>query len=196
MTSRRELYAHGEPFGDSATRAKLGGGYICGGGGDSSSSNTQTTTTNQYDMRSITDARTENTTTNNTDARSWTDNTRNTDSRSWTDTRDQSLTNSNNTTNNITTLDAGAIEAGKSVALAGISNNSTNTANLIAVADSLFSKTADALSMNTKLAQSLASGANQAYSDATSQATGNKNLVYAGMAVVGLVAVSMFMKKS
>ncbi len=31
--SRRELYAHGEPFGDCATRRKLGGGYICGGGG-------------------------------------------------------------------------------------------------------------------------------------------------------------------
>lgn len=31
--SRRELYAHGEPFGDCATQRKLGGGYICGGGG-------------------------------------------------------------------------------------------------------------------------------------------------------------------
>lgn len=44
MTSRRELYAHGEPFGDSATRRKLGGGYICGGGGGSESSSTQATT--------------------------------------------------------------------------------------------------------------------------------------------------------
>lgn len=34
--SRRELYAHGEPFGDCATRRKLGGGYICGGGGKGS----------------------------------------------------------------------------------------------------------------------------------------------------------------
>ena len=31
--SRRELYALGEPFGDSATEQKLGGGYVCGGGG-------------------------------------------------------------------------------------------------------------------------------------------------------------------
>jgi hypothetical protein len=31
--SRRELYALGEPFGDSATQEKLGGGYVCGGGG-------------------------------------------------------------------------------------------------------------------------------------------------------------------
>lgn len=34
--SRRELYAHGEPFGECATRRKLGGGYVCGGGGKGS----------------------------------------------------------------------------------------------------------------------------------------------------------------
>lgn len=165
MTSRRELYAHGEPLGDNVTRKKLGGGYVCGGGGDSSSSSTQQTTTNQYDQRSITDARQENTTTNTT------------------------------TTNNITTLDPGAIEAGKSIALAGIANNSTNTDHLLAVADSLFTKTTDALSANTKLAATLASGVNAAYADASSQAAGNKNLVYAGLAVVGLAAFSFFGKK-
>lgn len=36
--SRRELYAMGEPLGDSTTTAKLGGGYVCGGGGSRSSS--------------------------------------------------------------------------------------------------------------------------------------------------------------
>lgn len=47
MTSRRELYAHGEPFGDSATRRKIDGkGYVCGFGGDSSSATT-TNTLNQ-----------------------------------------------------------------------------------------------------------------------------------------------------
>jgi hypothetical protein len=50
MTSRRELYAHGEPFGDSATRRKIDGkGYVCGFGGDSSSSSSNTT--NNYDKR-------------------------------------------------------------------------------------------------------------------------------------------------
>jgi hypothetical protein len=45
MTSRRELYAHGEPFGDSATRRKIDGkGYICGFGGDSKSSSSSSTT--------------------------------------------------------------------------------------------------------------------------------------------------------
>jgi hypothetical protein len=45
--SRRELYALGEPLGDSTTRAKLGGGYVCGGGGSSSSSNQTTQNTDK-----------------------------------------------------------------------------------------------------------------------------------------------------
>lgn len=44
--NRRQLYAAGEPLGDSVTQAKPGGGYICGGGGGSSSSSNATTTTN------------------------------------------------------------------------------------------------------------------------------------------------------
>lgn len=47
--SRRELYAHGEPLGNGATRQKLGGGYVCGFGGSSSSSSKQET--NNYDQR-------------------------------------------------------------------------------------------------------------------------------------------------
>lgn len=55
MTSRRDLYALGEPFGDSATRRKLGGGYVCGGGGDSSSASTQSTTNISNDRRQVVD---------------------------------------------------------------------------------------------------------------------------------------------
>lgn len=52
MTSRRELYAHGEPFGDSSTRRKLDGkGYICGFGGDSSSSSTTNNISQTWDNR-------------------------------------------------------------------------------------------------------------------------------------------------
>lgn len=47
--SRRDLYAAGEPLGDSVTRAKLGGGYVCGFGGSSKSSNASTT--QNYDNR-------------------------------------------------------------------------------------------------------------------------------------------------
>lgn len=46
--SRNTLYAHGEPFGDSATQRKITGGYVCGGGGSRSSS---AQTTNNIDQR-------------------------------------------------------------------------------------------------------------------------------------------------
>lgn len=45
--SRRELYALGEPIGESVTAAKLGGGYVCGGGGSSSSSQQTTQNTDK-----------------------------------------------------------------------------------------------------------------------------------------------------
>lgn len=45
--SRRQLYALGEPLGNSATRVKLGGGCVCGGGGDSESSQS----TSNFDQR-------------------------------------------------------------------------------------------------------------------------------------------------
>lgn len=131
------------------------------GGGNSSSTTNQTTNYNQYDQRTITDARQENTTTNTT----------------------------------ITTLDAGAIDASKSIALAGIADNATNTANLLAVADKLFTTQQKALDANVTLANSLATSSANAYADASIQAQGNKNLVYAGLAVVGIAAFSFFGKK-
>jgi hypothetical protein len=113
------------------------------------------------------------------------------DQRAITDARQENTT----TTNNITTLDAGAIDASKSIALSGIANNATNTANLLAVADKLFTTQQKALDANVTLANSLASTSASAYKDASSQAQGNKNLVYAGLAVVGIAAFSFFGKK-
>ena len=115
------------------------------------------------------------------------------DQRAITDARQENTTTT--TTNNITTLDAGAIDASKSIALSGIANNATNTANLLAVADKLFTTQQKALDANVTLANSLASTSASAYKDASSQAQGNKNLVYAGLAVVGIAAFSFFGKK-
>ena len=56
MTSRKQLYALGEPLGDCVTSAKLGGGYVCGGGGGGgSSSSSNTTTTNQDNRTAVQD---------------------------------------------------------------------------------------------------------------------------------------------
>lgn len=115
------------------------------------------------------------------------------DQRAITDARQENTTTT--TTNNITTLDAGAIDASKSIALSGIANNATNTANLLAVADKLFTTQQKALDANTTLANSLATTTASAYRDAAGQAQGNKNLVYAGLAVVGIAAFSFFGKK-
>lgn len=49
--SKRQLYAAGEPLGDSVTERKPGGGYRCGGGGGGSSSSSTSTTTQNYDKR-------------------------------------------------------------------------------------------------------------------------------------------------
>lgn len=45
--SKRQLYELGMPLGESVTRHKLGGGYVCGGGGDSESSQSSS----NYDQR-------------------------------------------------------------------------------------------------------------------------------------------------
>lgn len=56
MTSRRQLYAIGEPFGDSATH-RTAGRLICGGGGGGGSSSSSTsTTTHTTDKRLVVDA--------------------------------------------------------------------------------------------------------------------------------------------
>lgn len=51
MSTRKQLYSLGEPFGDSATRRAVTGALICGGGGDSSSSSSSQNTTNNVDGR-------------------------------------------------------------------------------------------------------------------------------------------------
>ena len=94
------------------------------------------------------------------------------------------------------TLDAGAIQAGASVALAGISSNATNVDHLLAAANKLFTQQQNALDMNTQLTKSLASTAQAAYADAAANAQGNKPIVYAVVAVIGIAMVSMAKKKA
>lgn len=56
MLSKRQLYALGEPLGESVTRSKAGGGYVCGGGGGgSSSSSSNQTITETTDKRMVVD---------------------------------------------------------------------------------------------------------------------------------------------
>lgn len=166
--NRRELYAAGEPLGDGATRAKLGGGYVCGEGGGGGKSSSEANTSTQ---------------------------TFNTDRRQVVDGQSLGISGDGNATHvNIQTSDMGAISAAKDVALAGIANNSTNTEHLFAAAEMLFKQTANTLDHNVDLAGKLAGTAQQAYSDAAAQATGNKSLILVGLAIVGIAAVKAFGK--
>lgn len=131
------------------------------GGGNSSSTTNQTTNYNQYDQRTITDARQENTTTNTT----------------------------------INALDGGAIDASKSIALAGIADNATNTANLLAVADRLFSTQRQMVDANAQLSNSLAGATLQNTTQAQSTASTSKTLIYAALAAAAFAAFAFFRKK-
>lgn len=185
MISRRQLYAAGEPLGDGATRHKLGGGRVLGFGGDSSSSsavtNQQTTNTSYQDNRKAIDNRQSNTIT-----------TTNIGSGNIGSTLSDVGNVETNSRNVITLSDSGAIAAGKGIAEAALAGNSNTTASVLDLTKVLFSKSQQTLDANVQLAGQLASGANQAYSDATAQATGNKSLILAGIAVVGIVGFMAF----
>jgi len=169
MISRKQLYAMGEPIGESCTRHKLGGGYVCGGGGGggkSESTNSTQTTTENSDKRAVVDGGSIGVTGDK-----------------------NSLTTYN------TSVDSTSIDAGKQIALAGIANNATNVDHLFAAAEALFGQAQKNQDAVTTLTGQLAGTAASAYSDATAQATGNKSLILVAIAVVGIAAV-MMMKKA
>lgn len=175
MISRKQLYAAGEPLGDSATRRKLGGGYLCGmggGGGSSESSTASNTSTVNKDARQVLDGGAVGISGDG-----------------------NSLGISSTTNNDIHTVDSTSIAAGRDIALSSIANNSTNTEHLLAASELLFSQIGKSVQSSMDLTKSLSSTASAAFSDATAQATGNKQLMMVGLAVIGLAAVTMAGKK-
>lgn len=139
-----------------------------GGGGGSSQANTTTTTTTQ-----------------NTDKRMVLDGS----------SVGVSADGGSAVTINNTSTDQGAIKGAGDIALAAIGSNSTNFDHLLATADHLMTQQQSALDANTSLTRDLAGTAQTAYADAAAQASGNKNLILMGMAVVGVVAFTALGKK-
>ena len=187
--SRRQLYEAGLPLGDGATRAKPGGGRVMGFGGDSSSATTNQQTNQVWntDNRTVSDNRSYDTVTNTTTSIG-SGNVGSSLSR---------VGNVESNSNNVTTItqsDQGAIAAGAAIASAALSGNSGTVASVLDLTKFLFSQGQKSLDANVQLTGQLASGASQAYSDATAQATGNKSLILVAIAVVGLAAVFMFKK--
>ena len=95
---------------------------------------------------------------------------------------------------NLQTSDMGAIAGAGQVALSALANNATNLDHLLSAADRLFAKQAETQAASVKLTQALAGTAQTAYADAAAQASGNKNLILAALAVVGVVGLSAFKK--
>lgn len=137
-----------------------------GGGGGSSQANTTTTTTTQ-----------------------------NTDKRMVLDGQSVGVSADGGSNVVINTSDQGAIKGASDIALGAITSNSTNVDHLLATADHLFTQQQAALDANTTLTKDLAGTAQTAYADASAQASGNKNLILMGMAVVGVVAFAALGKK-
>lgn len=67
-------------------------------------------------------------------------------------------------------------------------------ADLLNTTQGMFSRIATTEQANMDLTRELARGASSAYADATAQATGSKTLMLVGLAVVGVVAVSLLKK--
>ncbi len=66
---------------------------------------------------------------------------------------------------------------------------------LLAATAALGSTMTRTMESNTTLARDMVGASNRAFSDATAQANGSKNLVLAGLAVVGIAAVIAFEKR-
>lgn len=102
---------------------------------------------------------------------------------------------SDNSTINFQTLDAGAVSAGTGLASQALISNTANFKTLMDTAALLAKSATSALTDNVKLAGQLTTSTQSAYADASQNAAGNKNIVYAGLAVVAMVGVSFMWKK-
>lgn len=154
----------------------------------STNTNTQTTNTTNVDSRSVADNRNYANTTTNTLASGNIGSTLSDIGNTETNSR-------NVTTTNITQSDSGAIAAGAAIASAALTGNAGTVASVLDLTKVLFQQSQKSLDANVQLTGQLASGANQAYSDATAQATGNKSLILVAIAVVGIAAVFAFKHK-
>lgn len=156
-------------------RHSLGGRACPCFGGDSSSANATNNTTNNTDARKVFDA---------------------------SGAAGNSLIldiGGNGNALSVMTTDYGAISGAVDIAKTGISGavdisktalntNANNVETLMSAAEHLFTQQQASLDSNITLTKALAGTAQQAYSDATSQASGQKNLILVGVAVVGIVA--------
>ena len=183
MTTRQKLYEFGMPLGDGATRAKLGGGIVCGGGGDSSSSQSSANYDNRVAVQDGVGLSSSN--------GNWID----ASSRS----HYEATTNySSNTTSNVTVTDGGLVGRGLESADKAISgalnavnvNNATNAegfAKLLDTAGGWFTQSQGLIGQTQK---SVADAYAQAQTEAKGTIDNKTIMVIAVAAVAGLAFVN------
>jgi hypothetical protein len=89
----------------------------------------------------------------------------------------------------ITMTDNGAVKA-------ALDSSTTNFSTLLDTVKVLGAGAVNSLQANVQLAKDLNSGTQSAYADAANQASGNKTLLYGGLAVLAMVGLSIAMKKA
>ena len=88
----------------------------------------------------------------------------------------------------ITMTDNGAVKA-------ALDSSVTNFSTLVDTVKVLGKGAVDSFSANVQLAKDLNAGTQSAYADAANQASGNKNILYVGLAVLAMIGLSVASKK-
>jgi len=95
---------------------------------------------------------------------------------------------SDSSTFNISNTDNGAV-------VAALNSSTLNFATLMDTVKVLGQGAVNSLQANVALAKELSGTSQAAYTDAASQASGNKSLMYGVLAVLAMIALSMTLKK-
>lgn len=222
MTITRQKLARWDmPMGDAVTERRHGGGYRCGFGGDSSSESNpvNTTTTVNTDKRLVVDGMSNGL---SFDASSGNTITMldagaiagaGSVVSSALDAVGGTLKTTLNTVNDVTSNALAAMGVTSSAAIGSATAsaktlmtegsklvagqqqaNSNNFGTLLGAMLELNKASSHAMDSNLSLTKELAGSANAAYADATATASGTKNIVLAGLVVVGLAAVMAYWK--
>ncbi|KKI11980.1 hypothetical protein XA67_22035 [Comamonas thiooxydans] len=183
MTTRQKLYELGMPLGNGATRAKLGGGYVCGGGGDSSSSQASSTTDNRVAVQDGVGLSSSN--------GNWIDASR-------TSSYEATTNYSSNTTSNVSVTDGGLVGRGLDSVDKAISgaldsvniNNATNSENFTKLLDTAGSWFTQGQGLIGQTQKSVADAYAQAQTEAKGTIDNKTIMVIAVAAVAGLAFVN------
>lgn len=198
MISRKQLERWDMPLGECVTMPRHGGGYVCGFGGSgnkSSSSSAASTTTNNADNRQVVDGGSIGLSNSSNNVVQLLDG----------GAVSGAMTAATNAIAAMGIISKASIDGADAGGVSLLDHATTLLTNQSAAQQADFNSILSAtLQLNQQansaaasglnLAKDLSATAKTAYADAASQSAGNKNLVMAGMVVIGIAAVSFLGK--